>query len=155
MRVIKVILFLAMMLPVSTGAFAQEQQAAAPSADEAALQRRLELATEIQELRPAKERIESAIERYTARIEPAKREVYRSALRNVFNYKALEKISIDAYADIYTEDELKAMLEYYRKPESKTAAEKTGQYADRVYPEIIRMLDRAMMRVKTGGAGDP
>ena len=91
MRVIKVILLLAVMLPVSVGAFAQE---AAPPVDEAALQRRLELATEIQNLRPAKDRIESAIERYTSRIEPAKREVYRSALRNVFNYKALEKISI-------------------------------------------------------------
>lgn len=147
MRFYKIVL-LAVFFVFPLQSYAQEKVS-----DDVAFERRLAIAEKIQNLRPAQERIESAIERYTSRIEPAKREVYRSALRNVFNYKALEKISIDAYAEIYTEEELEAMLEYYSKPAAKTAAEKSGEYTSRVYPEIIRMLDRAMMRVKTGGTG--
>lgn len=123
--------------------------------DDEGFERQLELARQIQELRPAREQVENAIDRYVARMSENRREVFRSALRNVFNYKALEKISIDAYAETYTEAELQAMLEYYSKPEARSASEKADEYARKVYPEIVRMLDRAAMRVRTGAPGGP
>lgn len=142
MRIVKAFLVFAVIFSFAPLAGAQ---------DDAALERKLDLARQLQEVRPAKDQIEAAIERYTARMQPKQREVYSSALRGVFNYKALEKISMDAYAEVFTEEELQAMVEYYTKPEARSASEKTGDYAELVYPEIIRMLDRAMMRVKTGG----
>ncbi len=151
MQIAKSVLLFVVFMCLVPVAYAQE---AAPdtSQDDGAFIRRLELSRKIQDLRPAKDQIESAIDRYTARLPQAKREVYKSAIREVFNYKALEKASIDAYAEIYTEGELQAMYNYYKTPEAATASEKSGQYAKIVYPEIIRMLDRAMMRVKTGSA---
>jgi hypothetical protein len=69
------------------------------------------------------------------------------------NYEALEKISIDAMAETYTVAELEAMNEYYSKPEAKSAQPKYSNYANKVFPEITRMLDEAVMRVRTGGTG--
>lgn len=144
MRAFKIICLFAACLVFTPLASAQDDV-------DTGFEKRLELARSIQELRPAREQIESAITRYTARMPARNREVISSALRGVFNYKALEKISIDAYAEVYSEAELQAMLDYYSKPEAQSAADKTDNYAEIVYPEIIRMLDRAMMQVKTGG----
>ncbi|MCF8495845.1 MAG: hypothetical protein K9G62_04165 [Alphaproteobacteria bacterium] len=118
--------------------------------DDAAQDRRLELAARMLEIRPAREQVESAIEHYVARAPANQRDALRSSLRNALNYKALEKISLDAYAETYTVEELEAMVEYYGKPEARSASQKSGDYAKKVYPEIIRMLDKAMMKTRTG-----
>ena len=72
-------------------------------------------------------------------------------MRGVLNYQAIEKISIDAMAETYTLPELQAMVDYYSKPEAISAAAKDQAYGQKVYPEIMRMLDAAMMKVRTGG----
>lgn len=146
MRKSKILLLLmACLLSLSSVVYAAE------SADDLALVRRLELARKIQEHKSSKEEIQEAVEQYLKNVPPSKRSLYSSALRSSLNYKALDKISIDAYAQTFTEKELEVMLEYYSKPESQSIAKKTRDYARLVYPEVIRMLDRAMMRVKTGG----
>ena len=53
-------------------------------------------------------------------------------------------------AEIYTLPELEAMVEYYSKPEAKSAAEKQEAYQDKVGPEITKMLDKALMEMRTG-----
>ncbi|MCB1563494.1 MAG: hypothetical protein KDJ75_07970 [Alphaproteobacteria bacterium] len=118
-----------------------------------ALERRLKLAEEMHKLRPVRDQVESAIEQYAQTQPPEDRAAFISAMRSVLNPKALERISIDAYAQVYTEPELKAMVEYYTKPEARSASDKYSDYAKIVYPEIVRMLDKAAMRVRTGGTG--
>ncbi len=125
----------------------------AQDADDGSLERRLELARQMQDIRPARDQVDAAIKQFTARLPANEQESYAAALRSMLNYKVLEKISIDAYADTFTAEELAAMVEYYSKPEARSASDKSGKYAEKVYPEIIRMLDKAMMRVKTGGSG--
>lgn len=113
---------------------------------------RLEIARKIQGVRPVRDQVDNAVEQYLqSRVPPQQRESYRRALQNAVSYKALEKISVDAYAETFTEKELSSMLEYYQKPESISAARKVPQYSNIILPEIVRMLDRAMMRVRTGG----
>ncbi|MEM7679768.1 MAG: DUF2059 domain-containing protein [Pseudomonadota bacterium] len=115
-------------------------------------EKRLEIAKQIQEVRPVKDQVDGAIDQYIAsRIPLTQQASYRRALEKAVSYKALEKISADAYAETFTEEELRAMLDYYKKPESVSAAKKVPQYTGIVLPEIARMLDRAMMRVRTGG----
>ncbi|MCB1531562.1 MAG: DUF2059 domain-containing protein [Alphaproteobacteria bacterium] len=144
MRVLRGFFLVAICLVFAAPSFAQDESGEV-------LARKVDLARQIQALRPAKDQIDSAIERYTAHLPANQREVYQTSLKNVFNYDALEKASIDAYAQVYTEAELQAMLAYYSTPEAQSAVSKTDAYAALVYPEIIRMLDRAMMQVKTGG----
>ncbi len=123
----------------------------APAED--AFDRRLDLAEKMQALNPARKQVDSAIEKYVATLPQNEREVYRAGLRNILNYQALEKISVDAYAETFTEAELAAMVAYYSKPEAISARDKHNEWGKKVYPEIVRMLDKAMMRVKTGGSG--
>ncbi|MFK7839012.1 MAG: hypothetical protein AB8B83_01670 [Bdellovibrionales bacterium] len=140
-------------LLVSHQAVAQEQDASAeisaPALDPT-FEERVKLAKKMHELRPVRAQVEQAINQY-AQVRPqAERETFKTAMRNVFNVKALEKISVDAYADTFTVEELRAMVEYYSKPEAISASNKFSDYANIVYPEIVRMLDRAAIRVKTG-----
>lgn len=111
---------------------------------------RLELARRMHDIRPTEMQVNAAIDQVAQQQPEEQREAFRTAMRKVLNYKAIEKTSIDAMAKIYTADELKAMVEYYSKPEAKSAGEKEQDYAKIVYPEIIRLLDEAVIRVKTG-----
>ncbi len=112
--------------------------------------RKLELSQKMHEFRPVADQVNGAIDRYAETQVPSERETFKTAMRNVFNYKALEKISIDAYVETFSLPELEAMVEYYSKPEARSASEKFDQYAAIVYPEIVKMMDKAAMRVKTG-----
>lgn len=147
MRFIKLILAFVILFP-SVSAFAQ-------NADPGPLENRLALAKQMQELRPVKEQVDTAIEMYIAQIPEAQREAYKLSIRKALNYQALEKLSVDAMAETYTEAELKALVEHYSKPEARSASDKYEAYAGKVYPEITRMLDKAMMGVKTGNAPSP
>lgn len=121
--------------------------------DDATYAQRLELAKKMHELRPVSEQVNTAIDQYAQTQPENQREAFKTAMHSVLNTKALEKISVDAYADTFTLPELEAMVEYYSKPEARSASDKFDDYAKIVYPEIVQMLDRAAMRVKTGGEG--
>lgn len=118
--------------------------------DAGPIERRMELAQQMHQFRPAREQVDSAIEAHVMRLPENQRELFRTALKSALNYQALEQISIEAMAETYTEAELAAMVEYYAKPEARSASDKYDQYAGKVFPEIARMLDTALMRLKTG-----
>jgi hypothetical protein len=136
---------------VAFPAFAQNAETTPVTAPEAStLDQRLELAQKMQDLRPVREQVDAAIDKYVQTLPENQRAAMATALKSVLNYKALEKISIDAMAETYTVEELASMVEYYSKPEARTASDKFEQYSAKVFPEIGRMLDQALMRVKTG-----
>jgi len=122
----------------------------AQAAQDEGYRHRLELAKKMHELRPTKDQVYEAIDRVAENQPEAERETFVAAMRNVLNYRAIENISVEAMAETYTEAELQAMVEYYSRPEAISAAAKDAEYSQKVYPEIIRMLDQAMMRVRTG-----
>lgn len=112
--------------------------------------KRLELATKMHEIRPTKTQVLQAIAVVAQRVPEDKRQAFESSLANSLDFKAVEKISIDSMVETFTEEELAAMVEYYSKPEAQSASDKLTQYQQKVGPEIIRMIDKAMMKVKTG-----
>jgi hypothetical protein len=139
------LLLLAMTVNVTT-AFAQE------TPDPATFEQRLELAKKMHEFRPVKEQVDKAIDAYVSNMPQEQQEDFRTALTTALNYDALEKLSVDAMTETYTLEELTAMVDYYGKPEARSASDKYDVYAGKVYPEIGKMLDKAIMRVKTGAA---
>lgn len=149
MRVFKTFLLAVLVLSFAGPVMAQEEAASS----EADFAERLVLAEQMEDLRPIKTPVDKAIETYVQGVAPDQQETYRNALRNVLNYAALKKISVDSYAETFTKAELQAMVDYYSKPEAVSAADKSDDYAAMVYPEIVRMLDKAMMRIRTGGLG--
>ena len=111
---------------------------------------RLALAQTLQDLRPVKTQIDVAIAKYVRQAPPSKQAALRAGLTKALNHKALEAASVEAYAQTYTANELRAMTAYYATPEAQSATKKSGIYAGKVYPHIIKMLDKAMMNAKTG-----
>lgn len=134
-------------------AFPAAAQDAAP--DMGSLDRRVELATKMHELRPAREQVDNAVEAVARRMPEDKRDAFRADMKKALDYKAVEKASIDAMAETFSEKELEAMVEYYSKPEARSISEKYSLYQARVSPQIVKMLDKAMMDAKTGGAKAP
>ncbi len=121
-----------------------------PKQDEASIEKRLMLAQKMHELRPTRPQVDNAILRASLSIPESEREAFVAAMKTVLPYKAIERISVDAMVEVYTLEELEAMVDYYSKPEAQSASQKVRDWAMLVQPEINRMIDKAMMRVRTG-----
>ncbi|MGH1402967.1 MAG: hypothetical protein ACRBDL_01865 [Alphaproteobacteria bacterium] len=118
--------------------------------DEKTLAQKLELAKKIHQIRPTRVQVDSAVRKASLSLPAKDRDNFVNAMRSVLNYNAIEKISVDAMVRTYTLVELTSMEEYYSKPEAITATKKTLFWASEVQPEIVRMIDKAMMRIRTG-----
>ncbi len=123
--------------------------------DPSDLEERIALAKKMHEINPTRNQVNGAIDDI-ARSQPAsEREAFKTTMRGALNYQAIEKISIDAMAETYTKAELQAMVDYFGKPEAQSAAAKDWIYNKKVYPEVARMLDQSMMRLRTGSTTTP
>lgn len=169
MKTLRYLVLLGAVLAVSVlvnPAFAQDMQAEATSGNtqtasseepaaetsEPNFKARLALAKEMHEIRPAADQVDSAIDSVALQMPENARNDFKAKMRNLLNYRAIENISINAMANTYTLEELEAMVEYYSNPVAQSAIEKTGIYQQKVGPEIARMIDRALMQMRTGGA---
>jgi hypothetical protein len=123
------------------------------AAEDTSFDARQKLATELHNLRPTKPQVHEAIDRVSKMQPESEREAFVTAMRNILDYRAIEKISIDAMVSTYTQEELEAMVEYYNKPEAQSAMGKEQAYGQKVYPEIIKLLDQAMIKLRTGEEG--
>ncbi len=114
------------------------------------LERRLELSKELHVIKPIKPRIDNSINTIAKQLKAGDQRTFAATVKRIINYKTIETTSINAMAEVYTTEELAAMVEYYSKPEAVSAAEKQAAYQDKVGPEITKMLDRALMEMRTG-----
>lgn len=126
-----------------------------PVQDPSTLEKRVELAQKMHNIRPTSEQVQSAIVRASESVPLEERESFIAAMSTVLNYKAIERISVDAMAEVYTVPELEAMVAYYSRPEAKTASkEKSKRWTAVINQEIGSVIDKAMMRVRTGALKD-
>lgn len=130
----------------------KEAVVAAPAEilSEADLARKVALAEQMHVINPVKEQVDSAINSVASRLPEPQKQTFLNAMFSSLNYKAIERISVDAMVEVYTLPELEAMVEYYSKPEAKSAGDKISQWAAKVQPEIMRMIDKAMIKARTG-----
>lgn len=145
-----------------TDALAQDASAAAGAEDvssetvsevspaDAEFDKRLELAKEMHQISPSADQVNLAIDAIAERMPAHQRDGFRTALRRVINYRVIEKASIDAMVETFNVEELETLVEYNRRPIVKEIQKKQIAYEEKLRPEIIRMLDKAMMRVRTG-----
>ncbi|MCB9991480.1 MAG: DUF2059 domain-containing protein [Rhodospirillales bacterium] len=122
-------------------------------AQDAALEKRVQLAHEMHKVKPMAVQIESAVRQLALRYPEDKQELFISKMLQVFDQKTLTDISVNAMAETFSEAELQKMLDYYGSPEGKAIEEKMPIYQTIVEPEIIKRIDQALMEIRTGGAG--
>lgn len=119
--------------------------------DPEVLKKKIDLAKKMHQINPTSIQIDSAVEYAAKSLPDADRKPFVAAMKSVLNYNAVERISTDAMVDVFTLEELQSMVDYYSKPEAKSAVDKFPKWAEKVQPEIARMIDKAMMQVRTGG----
>ncbi len=125
-------------------------EAKAENKDQEILGKKLELAKKMHQIRPTRDQIDSAVRSASLALPENERQGFVTAMGTILNYNAIERISIDAMVETYTLNELESMVEYFSKPEAMSASRKIGVWAQEVQPEIGRMIDKAMIRLRTG-----
>jgi hypothetical protein len=125
----------------------------APKDSPEMIAKKADLAREMHQIRPTRVQVDAAVEQAAKGMPDEQRRAFISAMKTVLNYNAIEKISIDAMVETFTLSELQAMVNYHKMPEAKSISEKMPNWAMKVQPEVVRMLDAAIMRVKTGDEG--
>ncbi len=125
-------------------------EAKAENEDEAILAQKIALAKRMHEIRPTRTQVDSAVGSAAMMLPASERQNFTVTMKSMLNYNAIERISIDAMVDTYTLIELKSMVEYFSKPEAKSASAKVQNWARAVNPHIVKMIDEAIMRIRTG-----
>lgn len=108
------------------------------------------LAKQMHEIWPIRTRIESAIDAVSERFPEDKQAQVKATIRKSIQYDQVEEESIKAMASTFTEDELKAMVEFYGSEAGRSISAKTQDYELAMRPVIVKMLDKAMLDLKTG-----
>lgn len=132
-------------------AHAQDNATAEDAGDMGA---RLNLAKIMHELKPASQQIDIAIDMVSRRMPAERRESFVNRMHDIFDYKKLEDLSVKAMAEVFTEVELQKMVDYYGSKEAMSIDNKMPVYQSVMKPQITKMLDEAMLEVRTGGPTD-
>lgn len=114
------------------------------------LAHKVELAKKMHQIRPTAEQIDAAIKQVAGSLPEMQRKGFVDTMTESLNYNAIERISIDAMVDVFTLKELELMVDYYTKPEAMSASDKMGDWAKIVQPEIARLIDKALMKIRLG-----
>ena len=122
----------------------------AENEDDTVLAKKIVLAENMHKIRPTREQVDAAVRQAAMNLPEYERKKFIATMKTMLNYNAIERISIDAMVEVYSLKELESMVEYFTKSEARTASKKIVNWAEKVQPEIIHMIDRAMMRVRTG-----
>lgn len=129
---------------VSMPAFAQDGDLSA----------RRELSAKMHEIWPVRTRVEEALDSVAENMPEGDRASFKAQMRKAVDYKQLETESVDAMAAIYTEAELKAMIGFYSSPEGRAISAKTDDYMKALQPVMVKMLDNALLTMRTGGVSE-
>lgn len=146
------LLLMCTILALPAGVMAQEatQKTAQQTADNSTYDERLALAREMHDIRPARLQVEQAIENAAAKLPPLDRETFKREMLGGFDFERLEELSIKAMAEVFTVEELSAMVAYYSSPEARAITGKMPIYEEMMQPEIMKMLDKALIKLRTG-----
>ena len=113
-------------------------------------EKRLELAREMHEIWPIRPKIEAVLENVAQQVAPQNRLKLKAALRKAIKFPALEQTSINSMTNIFTTEELKAMVDFYGSKEGRSVSFKTEDYEKSLRPILTEMMDKALIDIKLG-----
>lgn len=120
------------------------------AADDPTYERRLELARQMHEIWPTRLKVEKALNHAASKMPVQNRAAFKSGMRQAIKYKLLEEDSIDAMVKVFTVEELEAMVEFHGSEIGRAVNSKIDLYQAEIAPSFTRMMDKALMDVKTG-----
>ena len=112
----------------------------------------LTLAGKMHEIWPVRTRVETAIEAVSKNFPAEKQAEMKAAMRKNIKFDQLEEESIKAMAQTFTVGELQAMIDFYGSETGRAISAKTGDYEMALRPIMTKMMDKAMLDMRTGTA---
>ncbi len=131
-------------------AFAGAGNVFAQSADDPSIESRQALAEQMNEIRPLRQQLESAVDKIAGKLPEKDRKALTKNILSSVDDKKLETVSVDAMVEIFTEAELKRMVDYFGSDEAQSISKKLVIYQGMIQPEIVKMLDKALMEARIG-----
>ena len=119
-------------------------------AEEQVSAEQLQLAKKMHDIWPIRSRIETAIDMVAQNAPPAKQAELKARMRRAIQFDQVEEESIRAMAATFTAQELQAMINFYGSDTGRSISAKTQDYEAVMRPVIVKMLDKAMLDLKTG-----
>lgn len=110
----------------------------------------LALAEKMHEVWPIRIRVESAIEAVSKNFPEERQAEVKAAMRKNIQFDLVEEESIKAMATTYTAEELQAMIDFYGSETGRSISAKTTDYEMALRPIFVKMMDKAMLDLKTG-----
>ncbi len=114
------------------------------------MDQRVALAEKMHDIWPVRPKVEEALDIAAQSFPEAERAAFKAGMRKAIKYDQLEEESIAAMAKIFTVPELQKMVDFYGSPEGRAVSAKTGDYAEMLQPVMTKMLDQALLQVRTG-----
>lgn len=109
---------------------------------------RLALSHELHDIRRVRERILEDVGNISMSLPEVEREDFRKYIELSIDFDALEKKSVEYAADIYTAQELRAMISYFGSPEGRSAETKSREYGEKFGADVRKEIDKALMAAK-------
>lgn len=101
------------------------------------------LAKEYSQLVPVDSEIATTIEQLALQVPVAQRVQFKAILAQTIKPEKLKAASELALIDIFTEDELEALIEFYKTPEGQAIKTKMPEYQNRLQPVLSAMIQEA------------
>lgn len=112
------------------------------------------LAEQMIELTPPRPMVATAARDIASRMPQQNQVPVFEGLMRQFNFERMEAAMVDAMAEVFTEAELRRMVDYHSSPEMQAINEKMPVYQAMIEPMMKRLMDEAFMRARTGAASD-
>jgi len=91
-----------------------------------------------------KENVVKLVEQIVEAIPAERQAEARKRLLAVINPEEVEKISIATAAETFSEEELEAMVGYYKSPMGRSAEAKRPEYEEKLSTEIQKLVDKGI-----------
>ena len=124
-------------LALSTSVMAQDA-----ASDE--LSKKLTLAKQYSQAVPVEKEVANAIEGLVVQVPKEDRVLFKSILDRTIDVSRVRSASEMALAELFTVQELEAMIEFYNSPEGQAVREKMPEYESRLEPVLGQMVRTAV-----------
>lgn len=113
-------------------------------------EKRLQLSREMHDIWPIRTKVENALENISQQVPQQERLRFKAAMRKAIEFDSLETASIESMADVFSAEELKAMIAFYGSKEGRSVSHKINDYERSLQPVLVKMIDKALLDTKLG-----
>jgi hypothetical protein len=103
------------------------------------------LALELQKVWGVKDQIDELVLVIESKLPEDQRANFRVYMAKILDYDAINQVSAVAAVEVFSEDELEAMLDYYSSEHGKSAELKRKLYNEKMMPQVQALIKKGMM----------